>query len=43
MSKLATKIMTFFTGTKVGEDEFGNVYYKAKQQEQKGSLKKEKG
>ena len=42
MSKTITKLMTFFQGTKVGTDEFGNVYYKAKQKEISPSLKKEK-
>lgn len=30
MSLAATRLYSFFFGTKVGRDEFGNVYYKSK-------------
>lgn len=45
MSKLVTKLCTFFTGKKIGEDIFGNIYYVSRYQtkpENNGSLKKEK-
>lgn len=45
MSKLITKLCTFFTGKKIGEDAFGNIYYISKKLsslKNNSSLKKEK-
>lgn len=42
MTKLVTKIKTFFTGKEVGQDEFGNKYYISKSPVKPGSLKTQK-
>lgn len=42
MSQFITKLITAFTGQKIGTDVFGNVYYKSKKKQNTPSLKKEK-
>lgn len=42
MTKLITKVISYFTGTKVGQDEFGNVYYRGKRIENTPRQQKEK-
>lgn len=42
MTKIITKIKTFFTGKKIGQDEYGNKYYVSKTPLSSSSLRKEK-